>query len=62
MHAMFYVLSFIPFSVNFKTEHTCLSLQCSIEDTRFIPKECSELYEKVCEKLSKFRMQYHLFV
>lgn len=51
---MFYLLSFIPFLVNFKTENTCLSLQCSIGDTRFIPKECSEPYDKVCENLSKF--------
>lgn len=59
MHAMFYLLSFIPFLVNFKTENTCLSLQCSIGDTRFIPKECSEPYDKVCENLSKFWMQNH---
>lgn len=55
----FYLHYFIPFSVNFSTEDTCLSLQCSKEDKKFIPKRCSEALDKVCEKISKFLRQYH---
>lgn len=42
------------FSVNFTSTKTCLSLQCSHEDTRFIPQECSTNLEKICKNWSKF--------
>eukprot|EP00105_Crassostrea_gigas_P038717 XP_019922865.1 PREDICTED: uncharacterized protein LOC105328445 [Crassostrea gigas] len=38
--------------VNFTTVDTCLSLQCSSDDTRFIPKKCSEPLINVCEKIN----------
>lgn len=56
----FLITFFYSFSENFNTKDTCLSLQCSREDKRFIPKPCSESLTKVCEKFeSKFLMQYH---
>uniref|UniRef100_A0A8W8NMZ7 WSC domain-containing protein n=1 Tax=Magallana gigas TaxID=29159 RepID=A0A8W8NMZ7_MAGGI len=38
--------------VNFSTEDTCLSLQCSKKDKKFIPKRCSEALDKVCENIN----------
>lgn len=35
--------------VYFNSMGSCLSLQCSSRDIRFIPKKCSETFDKVCE-------------
>lgn len=45
---MFYTL-LIHFLVKFNSLDTCLSLQCSNFPRRFIPKNCSENLERMCE-------------
>lgn len=44
--------SFIFCSVNFTLVESCLSLQCSSGDTRFIPHKCSESLKGLCENSS----------
>ncbi|XP_065944798.1 uncharacterized protein [Magallana gigas] len=38
--------------VKLSTEDTCLSLQCSKRDTKFIPERCSKDLSRVCEKIN----------
>nr|XP_034321979.1 uncharacterized protein LOC109619625 isoform X2 [Crassostrea gigas] len=38
--------------VNFNSTKTCLSLQCSPEDQRFIPQKCSDSFAIICENMT----------
>lgn len=48
VHTLFLIL------VYYNSTKTCLSLQCSSGDPRYIPKTCTESLAKVCENMSKF--------
>lgn len=54
MTPYYFRYTFISLSVQLNHVETCLSVQCSTGDERFIPRKCSASLGKVCENMSTY--------
>lgn len=60
-HPFYTIIIFFSFAVHFNSTETCLSLQCTEKDTRFIPQNCSKSLDKMCDKLCEFVYEISFF-